>query len=116
VLVFGFGMAVTVAPLTATILGAVAPTHSGIASATNNAVSRIAGLIAVALAATLGGSATIDLDSFHRLVASSAVAMILGGAISAVGIRDSKRRTAVTGPRSDHDLRRSGHRYPSHLV
>ena len=91
-LVFGFGMAVTVAPLTATILGAVDPTHSGIASATNNAVSRIAGLIAVALAATLGGSATIDLDSFHRLVASSAVAMIVGGAISAVGIRNGKRR------------------------
>ena len=92
-LVFGLGMAVTVAPLTATILGAVDPTHSGIASATNNAVSRIAGLIAVSLAATLGGSATIDLDSFHRLVASSAVAMIVGGAISAIGIRDAKRRT-----------------------
>ncbi len=93
VLVFGLGMAVTVAPLTATILGAVDSTHSGIASATNNAVSRIAGLIAVALAATLGGSATIDLDSFHRLVASSAVAMIIGGVVSAVGIRDAKRRT-----------------------
>ena len=116
VLVFGFGMAVTVAPLTATILGAVDSTHSGIASATNNAVSRIAGLIAVALAATLGGSATIDLDSFHRLVASSAVAMIVGGAISAVGIRDRRRRTGFTEPRSDHDLRPSGHTSASRVV
>lgn len=109
-LVFGFGMAITVAPLTATILGAVDPTHSGIASATNNAVSRIAGLIAVALAATLGGSATIDIDSFHRLVASSAVAMIVGGAISAVGIRDAKRRTGFEpGPKSGATDRATPH-------
>lgn len=91
VLVFGLGMAVTVAPLTATILGAVEPTHAGIASATNNAVSRIAGLVAVALAASLGGSGVIDLGSFHQLVAASTLAMLIGGATSAVGIRDSKR-------------------------
>ncbi|MEF3404610.1 DHA2 family efflux MFS transporter permease subunit [Agromyces sp. CCNWLW203] len=94
VIVFGLGMAVTVAPLTATILGAVEPSHAGIASATNNAVSRVAGLIAIALAATLGGSVSIDLDSFHRLVASSAIAMLIGGAISAVGIWDSTNRVA----------------------
>ena len=88
VLVFGLGLAVTVAPLTATVLGAVEPAHSGIASATNNAVSRVAGLIAVALAGSIGGSAVIDLESFHQLVAAAAGAMLIGAVVSAAGIRN----------------------------
>ncbi len=48
IILFGVGLAITVAPLTSTILGDVAPTQAGIASAVNNAVARIAGLIAVA--------------------------------------------------------------------
>ena len=48
ILVFGFGLAMTVAPLTAAILGDVPKQQAGIASAVNNAVARIAGLIAVA--------------------------------------------------------------------
>ena len=46
--VFGLGLSITVSPLTAAILAAVDPAQSGIGSAINNAVSRIAGLIAVA--------------------------------------------------------------------
>ncbi len=49
ILVFGVGLALTVAPLTSAILGDVAPAQAGIASAVNNAVARIAGLIAIAL-------------------------------------------------------------------
>lgn len=45
---FGVGLAITVAPLTAAILGDVPPDKAGIASAVNNAVARIAGLVAVA--------------------------------------------------------------------
>jgi EmrB/QacA subfamily drug resistance transporter len=45
---FGIGLSVTVAPLTAAILGDVPKNQAGIASAVNNAVARIAGLIAVA--------------------------------------------------------------------
>jgi MFS family permease len=105
VLVFGLGMAIMVAPLTATILGAVELTHAGIASATNNAVSRIAGLVAIALAASLGGSAVIDVGSFHQLVAAAAVAMLIGGAISALGIRNPKR-LALVGPLRAADHRR----------
>ncbi len=48
VLVFGLGLAATVAPLTAAILGGIDQRHAGIASAINNAVARISGLLAVA--------------------------------------------------------------------
>ena len=53
--VFGLGLSITVSPLTAAILAAVDPAQSGIGSAINNAVSRIAGLIAVAFTGVIVG-------------------------------------------------------------
>ena len=61
--VFGLGLSVTVSPLTAAILAAVDPAQSGIGSAVNNAVSRIAGLIAVAFTGVIIGGA-IDFAGF----------------------------------------------------
>lgn len=49
ILVFGLGLAATVAPLTATVLDSVAERRVGIASGVNNGVSRVAGLLAIAV-------------------------------------------------------------------
>src|SRR5215211_4809172 len=53
--VFGFGLAITVAPLTAAVLAAAPAEHVGLASAVNNDVARVAGLIAVAVLPPLAG-------------------------------------------------------------
>ncbi len=86
--VFGLGLTLMVSPLTSAILSAVPPERAGIASATNNAVSRVAGLIAVAMiGAVVGG--TLDLAGFHRAMAVIAVLMAAGAVVSWVGIRNA---------------------------
>lgn len=93
VMVFGIGLAVTVAPLTSAVLGAIDPRQAGIASAVNNAVSRIAGLIAIAALGIITGQA-ITVDSFHRGLIAIAVLMLIGSAVSAIGIQNIQSKSS----------------------
>jgi len=64
ILVFGVGLSATVAPLTATALNSVEERHVGIASGINNGVSRVAGVLAIAvLGALIAGQFTSTIDS-----------------------------------------------------
>ncbi|MSO40561.1 MAG: MFS transporter [Solirubrobacterales bacterium] len=63
VLLFGLGLSATVAPLTATALDSVEERRVGVASGINNGVSRVAGLLAIAvLGAVIAGSFDSKLD------------------------------------------------------
>jgi EmrB/QacA subfamily drug resistance transporter len=144
--IFGLGLAMTVAPLTATVLGDADEEHAGIASGVNNAIARVAGLLAIAaIGAVVSAQFSSSVDSKlsdKRLsgVAGDAVAdakkrpltgevpdsvppterrtvedalkdasvtafrvgigiggalVVLGGIVSALGIRNPRREVAV---------------------
>jgi hypothetical protein len=99
VIVFGFGLAIVVAPLTSTALGAAPAEHSGIASAVNNDVARAAGLIAVALlpvAAGITGYSYLhpaDLaHGFRIAIVISAAFCAAGGLLAAITIQNPTRQ------------------------
>jgi EmrB/QacA subfamily drug resistance transporter len=70
---FALGLAMTVAPLTAAVLGAVPSGHSGVASGINNAVARVAGLIAIAaVGAVAAGYFASGVDSHLHASATAA--------------------------------------------
>lgn len=85
-LLFSLGLAVMVAPLTSAVLGALNEDDAGIGSAVNNAVSRVAGLVAIALAGTISGG-SLGFDGFQRTVLATAALFAAAGIIAFVGIR-----------------------------
>ncbi len=95
VILFGLGLTLTVAPLTSAILGSISQAQSGIGSAINNAVSRVAGLIATAMIGLIIGS-RLQVDGFHRGMFVTAALLILGGVASAIGIRNPRSGAPVT--------------------
>jgi EmrB/QacA subfamily drug resistance transporter len=95
VLVIGFGLATTVAPLTATALNSVSASHAGVASAVNNDVARIGTLMAVAVLPALGGITGLSYLHPHALALGFEKAVriagswcVLGGVAAAIGIRN----------------------------
>lgn len=92
VLLFGFGLSITVAPLTSAILGSIDPKQAGIGSAVNNAVARIAGLVAIACLGLITGP-KLQVAGFHRGLVLTALLLLFGGVISAVGITNNAIRT-----------------------
>jgi len=89
VLLFAVGLSITVAPLTAAILGDVDPKYAGVGSAVNNAIARIAGLITIAFVGVISG-AHLGVTGFHRALVATALLMVVGGLISFAGIRNRK--------------------------
>jgi len=98
IVVFGAGLAITVAPLTSTAMGAAPEEHAGVASAVNNVVARTAGLLAVAVLPFLAGITGDDYlhpaamaSGFHTALLIAAGACAAGGVLAALTIRNPTR-------------------------
>jgi EmrB/QacA subfamily drug resistance transporter len=85
VVVFGLGLAITVAPLTATALNSAPAQHSGIASAVNNDVARLGGLLAVAVLPALAGITGTTYLHPDALAAGFRTAALISGGLCTVG-------------------------------
>ena len=104
--VFGFGVAIMVAPLTATALAAAPADHAGVASAVNNDVARAAGLIAVAVLPALAGITGESYlhpaalaHGFRMAALIAAVFCAAGGVLAALTIRNPGRAKCERRPR-----------------
>jgi EmrB/QacA subfamily drug resistance transporter len=128
ILVFGLGLSATVAPLTATVLDSVEERHVGIASGVNNGISRVAGLLAIAVlgavisaqfAASVDGdvaggpltaqAAGASTSAFHLGITIAGLLMIAGGIVSALGIENPRRRTEAIPTRGAAAAGECGH-------
>jgi EmrB/QacA subfamily drug resistance transporter len=105
-LLFAVGLSLTVAPLVATVLSDADEHDAGIASAINNALARVAGLVGISVvglvvAGTLVGDTFApneeSVDAFHQVIVICAVLMAASGIAGAVGITNRRRAVEARG-------------------
>ena len=85
IVVFGVGLTLVVAPVTATVLAAAPARNSGVASGVNNAVARVAGLLAVAVLPLIAGLTGDDFYDPAKMADGFEMAMIACAFLAAVG-------------------------------
>lgn len=110
-LIFGLGLSATVAPLTTAVLTAVTGSHAGLASGINNAVARIAGLLAVVLIPLAAGISGIEdvggntfLAGFRKAMLTSAALCLAGAAVAFLTIRRPAAAATRPSPAPDHRI------------
>ena len=108
VTLFGLGMTVTVAPLTAAVLGAVDRRRAGVASAVNNVAARLAGLLGIAVIPVVAGidngaGLTPSLDTgYATALRISAAICAVGAAIAWRFVRSSALVRSIIHPDPSH--------------
>ena len=105
-LVFALGLSLTVAPLTAAVLADADEHDAGIASAVNNAVARVAGLIGVSLVGIVVAGFMVgdtfaqnaeSVHAFRRVMVICAALLAVGGITGAIGIVNPRRPLEAEG-------------------
>ncbi len=103
--VFSVGLAMTVSPLTAAVLADADETDAGIASAVNNAIARVAGLLAVSFVGIFVAGRLVgdsfgrnqgSVSAFHEVVMICAMLVAAGGIVGAIGIVNPRRVVHAT--------------------
>jgi EmrB/QacA subfamily drug resistance transporter len=104
--IFSLGLAMTVAPLTATVLADADEEDAGIASAVNNAVARVAGLIGISIVGVVVASRLTgdtfapnhaSVSAFHLALVFCAALVAAGGVIGLLGIVNARRSVPAEG-------------------
>ena len=104
-LIFAVGLSMTVAPLTATVLADADGGDAGIASAINNAIARVAGLVGVSVIGVVVASSLVhdtfvrnaaSVHAFHEAMAVCAALVAAGGVAGLLGIVNPRRQVHAT--------------------
>jgi predicted MFS family arabinose efflux permease len=105
--IFALGLATLVSPLTAAVLADADEGDAGIASGVNNAVARVAGLLATAAVGAIAGG-TLDLGGLRMALAGTAALLVLGGLTGLFAIRDPRTVPVVVPARAPAGERYAG--------